>query len=74
MAVEVTRCPHLESEAVIPHGHDLVVARICSACFEDLPAEWGCRECEWDKIHEFGGHCFIISTVLCDDHRYLEGL
>lgn len=74
MAVEVTRCAHLESEVVVPIGADRVVARICSSCLDPLPAEWGCQECEWEEILEFGGRRFIISTLLCVDHRYLEGL
>lgn len=38
-------CPHENTEPVETSGE--VVARICSDCLEQLPAAWGCEDCEW---------------------------
>lgn len=49
-------CPHEQSEPVyayLSHGPQLLandakpVAAICTACYEQLPAAWGCTDCEW---------------------------
>jgi len=36
------------------------VARICVDCMAQLPAAWGCPECEWSQIVE--------PRRLCDEH------
>jgi hypothetical protein len=44
-------CPHEHSEPVEVRNHTTgaveTVARICTACVEQLPAAWGCTRCEW---------------------------
>lgn len=55
-------CPHTDTEPVHgylhgrdPHIGDPVwplndskpLARICTACHEQLPTGWGCTDCEW---------------------------
>lgn len=44
-------CPHQDSEPVEVRSHTTggteVVARICTACLDQLPAAWGCTDCEW---------------------------
>lgn len=44
-------CPHEATEPVEVRDHTtggtVVVARICTACLDQLPAGWGCGDCEW---------------------------
>ncbi len=55
-------CPHDTTEAVYAYVHPPIpkvgdtvevlnegrpVARICTACLIQLPAAWGCTDCEW---------------------------
>jgi hypothetical protein len=51
MMADPRTCPHDNSQPVEVRDHTtggtIVVARICTACLEQLPAAWGCTDCEW---------------------------
>lgn len=27
-----------------------VVAHVCASCLDQLPANWGCTDCEWEQL------------------------
>lgn len=47
-------CTHPASEPVDVRDHTtggtITVARICTSCLDQLPAAWGCDDCEWTEI------------------------
>lgn len=69
MTADTTTCPHIESDVVIPAGSDTIVARVCTQCLYALPANWGCRECEWEPVQDLAGHSWLIVSRYCDDHK-----
>lgn len=54
-------CTHPASEPVevrdYQTGGTIIVAHICLKCLEQLPANWGCTDCEWVEV----------PRRLCDD-------
>lgn len=46
-----TSCAHERTEPVDVRDHSTggttTVARICTACLDELPAAWGCPDCQW---------------------------
>lgn len=54
----MTTCTHQTVEDVISDG--LVVAKVCATCWEQLPSNWGCTDCEW-----------IEEWRLCDPHPHI---
>lgn len=40
-------CSHEDSEPVLLTGTDDCVAQVCTNCLAQLPAAWGCDDCEW---------------------------
>lgn len=47
-------CPHEHSQPVDVRDHTTgateTVARICTACLEQLPTAWGCSDCSWVDV------------------------
>lgn len=67
---ETTRCTHLHNEDVNIEGS--VIAKICNHCFESLPGNWGCTDCDWEEILEFTGRVWVACAMTCKQHRYLQ--
>ena len=52
----MSNCPHEKAEPVTvqtvwPTVEPEIVAKVCVACLERLPAAWGCQDCEWVEGH-----------------------
>ena len=37
------------------------VARICTDCYEQLPAAWGCTDCAWVDVRRL---CDVVPTLI----------
>lgn len=68
-----TTCPHTVTEPVEVrdqrNGATRVVARICAACLDRLPAGWGCPRCDFTEIRSYGGDLIRTHVDPCKEHR-----
>jgi hypothetical protein len=61
-------CQHPAAEPVDVAGE--TVAQVCTSCLEQLPANWGCGDCEWIEEREFWSPAPILYTGRpCPAHR-----
>lgn len=67
-------CAHERTEPVDVRDHTtggtVTVARICRECLTQLPAAWGCADCEWAEERRV---CDVVPTRVlaapCAQHR-----
>jgi hypothetical protein len=71
--IDPRTCPHEHSQPVDVRDHTtggtVTVARICTACLEQLPAGWGCTDCEWvdhRQLCDPGPRLFLAQP--CQEH------
>lgn len=48
--VPASRCHHHDTVPVDVSDH-VTVARLCTHCLEQLPAAWGCLDCDWREAY-----------------------
>lgn len=77
---DTTRCAHRVTVPVEVPDHTAdpgctsVVARVCTDCLDQLPAAWGCTDCEWNYLEE-RAMCehrpttYVLLTRPCFAHR-----
>lgn len=70
-------CPHPDPVSVVvrhPDGAETTVACLCPDCDQQLPANWGCPDCDWEQ-HEERRLCDLLPNVIttctrpCEEHQ-----
>jgi len=61
-------CAHSVTEPVALSTGE-IVRHLCVDCLVEVPAEWGCIDCEWEEISAFGMGVIRRTLVRrCDRH------